>query len=116
GSGQNAAGSSGAGLGVDPVVRHHEYRDLLLLASGIQMAGPNLTPGTFEAALQRTVFPNPPSPLFAGHVGFSTGSHRQTIDAAEWWWSVNTVSPYKRPNGTICYVDHGLRHSPDDWP
>ena len=36
-----------------------QYRALLVLASGIQMAGPNLTPQTLGAALKKTKFPYP---------------------------------------------------------
>ncbi len=97
--------------------RNDNYRSLLLLASGIQMAGPNLTPQTFEAGLERTVFPNPDPGLMAGHVGFGGGSHSMTLDAAEWWWSNQAPSPYSgEPPGSLCYVDHGARHSGGDWP
>jgi hypothetical protein len=97
------------------------YRDLLLIASGIQMAGPHLTPETFQSGLQTTVFPNPSSPLMAGRVGFSGGSHAMTTDAAEIWWSVTAAGPYPDEPaggpGAWCYVDGGARHSlTDGWP
>lgn len=92
------------------------YRNLLLLASGIQMAGPNLTPETFERALQTTAFPNPDTPIKAGKVGFQPSSHSMTIDAAEWWWSNTGVSPYDdKGQGTLCYVNGGARHAGNDW-
>src|SRR5205823_9915268 len=47
------------------------YRDLLLLLSGIQMAGPDLTPKAFAAGLRNARFPNPDTPIKAGHVGFN---------------------------------------------
>lgn len=89
-----------------------QYRVLLLIASGIQMAGPNLTPQTFEQGLQKALFPNPDTPIFAGHVGFAGGSHSMTIDGAEIWWSNTARSPYRdaQANGAYCYVDHGARH------
>lgn len=83
------------------------YRSLLLLASGIQMAGPHLTPLSFESGLQKTVFPNPDTSIFAGHVGFAGPlgpDHSMMVDAAEIWWS-NTDD-----GGAYCYVAHGARH------
>src|ERR1051326_65423 len=35
------------------------YREMLLLAAGIQMAGPHLTAQSFATALRHTAFPNP---------------------------------------------------------
>ena len=92
------------------------YRIMLLVASGIQMAGPTLTAETFEDGLRRTTFPNPDHPIRAGAVGFS-GSHAMTIDAAEWWYSSAARSPYPGDTpGTICYVDGGTRHRRGAWP
>jgi hypothetical protein len=91
------------------------YRDLLLIASGLQMAGPNLTPATFEAGLQRAAFPNPDLPIMAGHVGFLGGSHAMTTTYTEIWWSNTAQSMYADEGaGTWCYVDHGARHSLGD--
>ena len=39
------------------------YRAVLLLASGLQMAGPVLTPVTFERGLHRTIYPDSSSRL-----------------------------------------------------
>lgn len=101
-----------------PDTLHEAYRGLLILASGIQMAGPHLTPDTFAAALHRTVFPNPDTSIRAGHVSFLGGSYSMTVDAAEFWWSNSAPSPYGADDGSgsICYVDHGARHSIDSWP
>jgi hypothetical protein len=94
-----------------------KYRSLLLLASGIQMAGPNLTPKTFADALHKTVFPNPPHPNQPGKVGFLDRDHTMTEDATEWWWTNNGRSPYADDaGGTICYVRGGERHTIGGWP
>lgn len=88
----------------------YRYRALLLLASGIQMAGPNLNPDTFAAGLRKARFPNPDTFHKAGSVGFEDGDHSMTDDAAEWWWSNTARSPYRDgAAGTICYVDGGNR-------
>jgi hypothetical protein len=92
------------------------YRTMLLLASGIQMAGPKLTPESFQAGLQSRPFPNPESPINAGHVGFQNGSHTMTLDAAEWYFDPAGISPYPGDTGgTICYIDGGKRRRPGQW-
>jgi hypothetical protein len=83
------------------------YRELLALASGIQMAGPKLTPQTFAAGLQKTKFPNPQTPLMAGEVGFA-GDREMTDDFAEIWWSTSAPNPYGGV-GAYCYVAGGRR-------
>lgn len=95
------------------------YRTLLMVASGIQGAGPHLTPETFGAALQSTKFPNPPSN--SGTVGFLNGDHSMTNDFAEFWWSESTKSPDLFPwsdgsTGALCYVNGGTRLRLGAWP
>ena len=93
------------------------YRSILLLASGMQMAGPHLTPQTFGAAMHRTIFPNPYVPtLNEGSVGFGSGVHYMVQDAAEWWWSNSAAGPYNDSGGTFCYVDHGARRAAGQFP
>lgn len=94
------------------------YRSLLLLASGIQMAGPHLTPETFAAGLHDAVFPNPYVPAIqAGTVGFAGGSYSMTRDVAEFYWSNAALPPYTADtNGTWCYVDGGARRRAGSWP
>lgn len=96
--------------GAFEVYLKYNYRSLLLIASGIQMAGPNLTPETFERGLQRAAFPNPDHPIKAGRVGFLGASHSMTIDFTEWWYDPAAQSPYLGdPPGAMCYVDGGAR-------
>ncbi len=94
---------------------NNSYRNLLLLASGIQMAGPDLTPETFERGLHQAAFPNPFHPIMAGKVGFGGGSHAMTIDAAEIWWSETARNPYADSAGAFCYVNGGERYRLDDY-
>jgi hypothetical protein len=95
-----------------------EYRSLLLLASGIQMAGPHLTPQTFQAGLQRTLFPNPDTALNQGHVGFVGGSYSMTLDATEWWYSNSVRGPYpdESSGGAMCFTAAGRRYSGNSYP
>ncbi len=91
------------------------YWPILILASGIQMAGPELTPETFASGLQRTRFPNPEHPNMAGKVGFNGGRFAMTLDAAELWWSNGARSPYQGDSGAYCYVAGGKRYSKGTW-
>jgi hypothetical protein len=102
--------NSSAGEATVNNLRFLRYREMLLLASGIQLAGPRLTPETFAEGLQGATFPNPESPYHRGHVGFQRNSHAMTLDAAEFYWSDNGRSPYtNEPRGSLCYVDAGQR-------
>ena len=95
------------------------YQGFLMLTSAIQLAGPKLTPETFEAGLARTAFPNPLTVHRAGAVGMNDPlrSHSFTKDGVELWWSNDATDPY--PGGTpgaYCYVDGGARHRMGGWP
>jgi hypothetical protein len=100
------------------------YSSLLLLASGIQLAGPNLTPATFERGLLQAVgqkaFPNPGAgraPYYQARVGFDGLRHTMIGDAAMYWYSRSdrgTVDPAAL--GAVCYVHQGTRYALGAWP
>ena len=95
------------------------YRSLLMMAAGIQMAGPHLTPETFAAGLRKAVFPNPMFYTKPGAVGFGDGTRTMTTDSAVWWWSNNATEPDDANSGgpgTDCYVDNGRRYGLGQWP
>lgn len=99
--------------------REEIYRPLLVLASGIQMAGPKLTAQTFAEGLWKTRFPNPDHIIKAGKVAFSGRRLGMTTDGAEFWWSNTARSPYRDSGGdqgTFCYADGGRRHVKGAWP
>lgn len=65
------------------------YRSMLMLASGIQLAGAGLTPDTFDAGLSATAFPNPgagKAPLHQAFVGFDDLDHGMVDDVALARW------------------------------
>lgn len=100
------------------------YKSLLVLASGIQAAGPNLTPETFAAGLQRADFPGPGGT--EGRASFK-GDHTMVQDAAVIWWNAQAPSAWGDDNfppardlqsygpGTWCYAGNGQRTAFDDW-
>ncbi len=96
------------------------YQQMLLLSSGIQMAGANLTPSSFASGLAKTQFPNPNSggvPYWQAHVGFLHGDQTMLDDYALWWW--NESAQNKRnlsEQGGFCYVERGARWNRGTWP
>ena len=108
------------------------YWAMLMLASGIQAAGPHLTADTFQQGLMQTRFPNPGAdgpPYFQGRVGFGTDQRSMIDTLAPIWFDVN-ASSYEYnglgggqnqggpggSTGAYCYVNHGARFGLGDWP
>ncbi|MHB8507856.1 MAG: hypothetical protein ACYDGR_04305 [Candidatus Dormibacteria bacterium] len=103
----------------DYLIIRTEYAPLLLLASGIQMAGPNLTPETFQQALWRTKFPNPgagAAPYYQAYVGFPGQRHNEVGDASLVWWSDTQNSNFGDGAGTFCFARSGLRYGIGEVP
>lgn len=98
------------------------YDQLLVLAAGIQAAGPNLSPQTFAAGLQSTSFPNSEAgqaPHWSASVGFGPGDHSFVNDYALVWWeaTVDPVGPGANPTGgSWCYLDRGARFHAGTFP
>lgn len=101
------------------------YNEMLLLASGIQMAGPNLTPATFAEGLRSTDFPNPragSAPFHQAHVGFGQGDVTMTDDYLAFWLDtrMSGAEVNTRPNANeyqaMCNVEGGRRWTEQTWP
>jgi hypothetical protein len=103
-----------------------DYHAFLLLASGVQMAGPKLNPASFARGLERARFPDPGAgapPYFQASVGFSPSHHSMTNDFALVWWSsqaptyrVGTGTGQRETGGGFCWVLNGTRWSLGNWP
>jgi len=95
------------------------YRSLLVIASGVQMAGAQLTPQRFEEAMQEATFPNPGAgarPSYQAHVGFAD-DHVMVDDYAAFWF--NPTRPYNpgdESSDPFCSVESGRRWSGRAWP
>lgn len=98
------------------LVNQQTYRMMLLLASGIQMAGPELTPETFERGLQRAQFPNPTHPNRQGRVGFEGGSHAMMQDVVGFWWSFDVAPPDSQTAPAPCYLNDARRYQLGEIP
>lgn len=100
----------------------HWYNALLVMASGIQGAGPRLTPASFATALRSTTFPNPDPgkpPYWQQRVGFGPGDPVFHDDYALWWWNEQAQSQTidsTSGRGSFCYVARGARYRPDAFP
>jgi len=95
------------------------YSELLILASGIQLAGPTLNAATLHTGLQRAEFPNPGcgrEPYFQACVSFG-GDHTFHDDGMMTWWSP-TQRNYtaNQRQGAFCYVGSGVRYGLGKWP
>ena len=86
------------------------YAQLLTLVLGIQMAGPNLTPETFETGL----FAFPPTTGQAGRWDFSPDHYTPVSDLREIWWDPDAVSPFNGRPGT--WLDLGTRWLDGELP
>jgi hypothetical protein len=83
--------------------------------TGIQMAGPTLTPGHVHTGLQ-AFQPGAGSPTVQGSFGPGTpNSFTDTFTA--WWWDPAGTSPGDPiSRGCIRYAEDGRRYSPNSWP
>jgi hypothetical protein len=88
------------------------YQQLNLLAIGIQMAGPNLTPATFEQGMFR--YPTRTGP--AGTWGFKPGDYSTSDDAREIFWNPRQTSIQTREPGTYVDPNGGQRFPIGRWP
>jgi len=88
------------------------YYQLDMLAIGLQQAGPNLTPDTFERGMY--AYPGGFGP--AGTWKFTPGRYTPTQDAREIYWDRNAVSPQNKEKGSYVETMPGRRFKPGEWP
>ncbi|MFT5222397.1 MAG: hypothetical protein ACI867_000699 [Glaciecola sp.] len=108
---RNGGGDPGFGIG-------GFYASMLVVASGVQLAGADLTPESFARGLQETTFPNPgagTSPAFQATVGFH-GDQAMLDDVALWWWDSSRPPAQGVQPGGFCLVGNGTRWLSGQWP
>jgi hypothetical protein len=93
------------------------YQSLLVLASGIQMAGPHLTPESFGQGLMKAQFENPNCdgpPLYQSCVSFTPEDHTMADSYVEMWASSHDHLDDQSVqfNDTFCYGDALTPHGP----
>lgn len=85
------------------------FRDLLQIANGIQMAGPNLTPEAFRQGLWNMGKRVNDPPWSVGG-GFAPGDISYGDDVSEIWWDNTVTGPGMGAGGAYRYVDCGRRY------
>lgn len=119
-SGPTQAAGQGLGYRAYKSVRPDEpsvgveliYNQLYLLAIGIQGAGPNLNPQTFEKAM----FDYPRRSGPSGTWGFGPGDYTTSDDAREVFWNPSVASMQTRSPGTYQDPNGGKRFPIGQWP
>jgi hypothetical protein len=91
------------------------YEQMYQMAIGIQMAGPDLTPQTFENGMRAY----PGSKAGASNATYGTwdfppGHYSPQIDSAFIYWDPNKISPYNDQQGG--YVVSTTRYKTGDYP
>ena len=95
------------------------YQSLLVLASGIQLAGGHLTPQAFQDGLFKAEFQNPQcdgAPLYQGCVGFGPNDHTMVDSYVDIWSSSadHMDDLNLQFTATYCYGElnspHGIRY------
>ena len=81
------------------------YAQMYMIALGIQLAGPNLTPESFE----RGMFTYPGGTGLYGTWGFSPGEYTPTRDATILWWDPERTSTYNNKQGAYVLSYGGKR-------
>jgi hypothetical protein len=88
------------------------YYQVYLLAIGVQMAGPNLNPQTFEAGMFRYGPHQGPMGLWR----FGPGDYTSTDDFREVWWDAKATSPQNNDVGAWKELNGGARYTFENPP
>ncbi len=87
------------------------YAQMYMLALGVQLAGPDLTPANFERGMRS--YPTSQTSEF-GTWGFPANHFSPTLDGAEIYWDPNATSIYNNRKGA--YIFSSRRYTLYDWP
>jgi hypothetical protein len=88
------------------------YAQFQVLAIGLQMAGPNLTPESFAAGMAK--YPKRTGPL--GVWGFGPGDTTPMDTAREIYWSPSTKSAQTDELGAYIEAQPNARYPIGSWP
>jgi hypothetical protein len=88
------------------------YYQLYILALGVQLAGPNLTPENFE----RGLFSYPGGTGPAGTWAFGPRHYTPTVDGREIYWDSKKISPQNNQPGSYVESMPGRRFKANEWP
>lgn len=88
------------------------YYSMYVLALGIHLAGPNLTPESFEAGLFSYQGASGPR----GYWSFGPGDYTPVDDFREIWWDPDRTSPQNNKPGAWVQIDGGARYFAHNVP
>ena len=94
------------------------YYQMAQMAIGLQMAGPHLTPASFEQGM----FAFPPKEGPAGLWGFGPGNYTIANDVREIYWDPNAISKYNQKQGAYVgtsnqrWTEGQIPHGPPGVP
>jgi hypothetical protein len=88
------------------------YSQMYLLVLGIHMAGPNLTPESYEQGM--FAYPGGTGPF--GTWGFGPGNYTPTEDYRVIWWDPDGTSRFNNKKGTYVEAYDGRRFRPRELP
>lgn len=101
----------------DTLVNREVYQAVMVLAAGIQGAGPDLTPQTFAAALESTTWANQGTGAPLHQASFDLrGDHTAYSDWTLSWFDTLAPAPENGRPAAICYLDGGARFALADLP
>ncbi|HZU72626.1 MAG TPA: hypothetical protein VE990_07620 [Acidimicrobiales bacterium] len=90
---------------------NYQFPSLLQLVSGIQGAGPDLTPTTLDQGLVKNGYKYYSNPSWPAGGGFSADNPTYIKNVAEMWWKPGAVDPVTGdPTGAYEYLDGGARY------
>ncbi|MGN6474080.1 MAG: hypothetical protein ACTHK4_10615 [Mycobacteriales bacterium] len=87
------------------------YAQMYMIALGVQLAGPDLTPDNFQKGMRS--YPTSQTSEF-GTWGFPPGHYSPTLDGAEIYWDPNATSVYNNRKGA--YIFSSRRYTLYNWP
>ncbi|HVE76365.1 MAG TPA: hypothetical protein VND22_06325 [Actinomycetota bacterium] len=95
------------------------FNSIRMMAAGLQMAGPKLTPESFADGLMKSRFPNPNAggpPDYQASIRFGPDDHTAIDDAAIVWLSKTEQSNWSGRAGAVCYAQNGKRYKLGQFP
>ena len=106
----------------EPIFACEPYGDLRQLFTGIQVAGPNLSPATVEKGF-RAIPARPSGDRDKPACFYEPGDYSCVKDAVAQWWDPSAAgansrgpAPFKGFNGCYRVGNNGQRFLPGDWP
>lgn len=87
---------------------------LAIIAAGVQQAGPNLNPATFERGV--LTLPATGGSRYEPLADFGRGDYTAASDAREVYWDPNATSPINGERGAYVSLNNGKRYTYGEWP